>query len=155
ASRPREPSRDAGQRDLAQVRRRREGMRLDAVGDLCGRAKHPLVDRGEVDRDARVIDRSRIEERRHEVEVIEVALEREAMLVLEGAPDVAERGHVLLDALRRSVVRHGEAALDVRADLRAEPEIETAAARLLDGPGVHRGDHWAARERDGDPGPEA
>src|SRR5436305_15347066 len=50
--------------------------------------------------------------------------------------------------------RDGEPALDVRAHLRAGTEIEAAAARALDRPRVHRGDHGASREGDRDPGTE-
>src|SRR3954467_2501398 len=77
------------------------------------------------------------------------------MLALERAPDVTERGDVLLDALPRLVVGHGEARLDVRPYLRAEAEVEPATRRALDGPRVHRGDHRASREGDRDAGAEA
>src|SRR5229473_8588578 len=106
-------------------------MRLDAVGDLARHAEHPLVHRGEIDRDPWMLDRSRIEERAHQRERVEVALEREPMRLLERAPDVSKSRDVFFDPRRWPVVGHREPALDMRPHLRPEAQVESPAARLL------------------------
>ena len=79
-----------------------------------------------------MLDRARIEERRHEIEAVELALEREPVLVLERPPDVTKRLDVFTDPRTGPVVRHPEASLDVRSHLRAQAEVEPPAARALE-----------------------
>ncbi len=88
-----------------------------------------------------------VEERRHHVEGVEAAVERELGPVLPAVPDGADR----LDGLRHlgpgRLELHGEAPLVVRLDLGAQAEGEAPARGLLQVPRDVSGDHRAPRER--------
>ena len=106
-------------------------MRDDPVGHLGRGAEHSFVHGREIDGWTGVRDRPGIEEGRHQVEAVELAREAQRVLTLERAPYMSQRHDVLPDAGGGAVVRHRKAALDVRAHLRAEPEVEASAARAL------------------------
>jgi hypothetical protein len=77
---------------------------------------------------------------------VELAAEREALAARPGVPDRADRPDELLHACRRPPPRHREASLDVRLDLRAEPQLEPAPGDQLEVVGEHRDVHRVARE---------
>lgn len=69
-------------------------MRADAVADLAGQAAVVRIDRCDFYGDARVIDRTRIELRGHEGEVVVLALELERCAVLPAVPNRAQGENV-------------------------------------------------------------
>src|SRR5690606_24343976 len=64
-----------GDQDLADVLERAEAVNSDAVADLAGEASVERVHGGDHDRDVRVLDRARVEERARELVLVVVALE--------------------------------------------------------------------------------
>jgi hypothetical protein len=75
-------------------------MRAQAVGDLADDLAHYRIDRGELDRDVRMLDGAGIEQRHHEVDV------------------VVRSPHIELGAVLPAIP-HGTHSLDVLADPRA------------------------------------
>src|SRR5262249_60565556 len=72
---------------LAQVLRAVERMDVQAIADLAGDPAHQAIHARDVDRDLRMLDRPRVEERGHEIEAIELAGEVELRPVLPAIPD--------------------------------------------------------------------
>ena len=64
-------------------------MPSDAVGDLTGNTTHDLVDRSEMDGNVRVVDRARIEQWHHQVDIVMITLDIEFSFVLPAIPDRA------------------------------------------------------------------
>jgi hypothetical protein len=100
-----------------------------------------------VDRDVRVLDRARIEERNHQAQVVVRALEGERRALLPRRPHRAHRPDVVAHPRPGRPVRQAEPPRDVAPHLAAEPQDEAPARELLDVPRRHRGDGGAARER--------
>jgi hypothetical protein len=144
-----------GMHALAQVARAMEGVHVQAVAHLARDAAHPRVHPGQVHRDARMVDRPRVEERRHEIESIRTALEAQRGAVLPAIPDRPQGSHDLTHARARRLPRDREAPLIVRLHLRAEAHDEAAARSLLQIPAGVSQDHRAARKRQRDGGAEA
>ena len=142
------------QHHLLDVGRRADRMGAQAVGDLAHDPAHQRIDRGQLDRNARMLDGAGIEQRHREIDVVVRALHVELGAVLPAVPDGAHRGDIFADPRPGGRPGHAVAALDMRLDLRAEPQREAAARQLLQGPGAHGGDGRAAREGDGDGGGE-
>src|SRR5215218_4329647 len=107
-----------------------EGVDVEAVTELAGQGRQPGVDAGYVDRDLRVLYGTGVEERRHERVPVELALEAQRPLGLEGVPDGAESHNVLAQPRDRPVPRHGEAALHVRLYLGSETEYEAPVREI-------------------------
>src|SRR5882724_9700425 len=136
--------------DLPEVLRAVEGMHVHPVAELPGHPAHVGVHGGDVDGHVRVIDGTRIEERRHDVEGVELPLEVELGTVLPAVPDGADGADGLGHLGAGRFELDGEAPLVVRLDLGAQPEHEPPARSLLEIPGDHGRDHRAAREDRGD-----
>src|SRR5207248_9621991 len=111
---------------LAQVSGRVEGMHMEAVANLPRHAAHILVDASDEDRDVRVVDGSGIEKWRHQVEVIEFALEVERRSLLPGFPDGTKREDDLAQFWSRRLDLYRETPLIVRLHLRSQPEDESS-----------------------------
>ena len=124
-----------------------ERVQQYAVAHLARHLKHPLVDRRDINLDVRVFDRIRREERRHKVEVVEVALKVQPRTMLPAPPDMAQRLNVLAHPRSRPAPRHIESPDDMAAHLAAHPKLELPAGQRLQVPGVVSRIHWAARER--------
>ena len=77
--------------------------------------------------------RAGVEERRHQRVLVELAAEVELRARVPAVPDRADREDHLAHPRRGVAPRHREALLDVRLDLRAEPEDEAAASRTPGG----------------------
>ncbi len=130
-------------------------MNDQPVRNLAGEARHGRSDAGEVDRHLGMVDRPGIEERRHERQPIELAAKGRSRAGLPRAPRRAKDRHVLAQ-LRHGPAApgHAEAALYVRADLRAEPEPEATARQSRQVPRGRGHGRRRARESDGDRRPE-
>ncbi len=100
-------------------------MEEHAVSHFGGRLGHQLADGREVHRWRAPLVRLGREERRHEGVGVELALERQRCPVLPGVPDGAHGEHELTHPGSRPRPRHGEASLDMRLDLGAQPEDES------------------------------
>ena len=146
-----------GDYHLAGVFRRAESVQQNAVAHLARHAQHVRVDRRDEHLYVGVRDGAGVEERRHQVEVVVVAVELDRRPRLPSVPDVAERLNVLAHARRGRGPIHAEPPHNVSADLAAEPQREPAAGQRLKVPGDIRHVHRAARERqrDGRPQPHA
>src|SRR5262249_27385537 len=94
------------------------------------------------------------EKRRHQRVRIELAAESEPLAALPGLPDRAQRAHELAHARVGTRPGLAETLLDVRPDLRAEAEDESAARQELEVVGRVRAHHRIAREGDGNCGHE-
>ena len=125
-------------------------MHVESVGHLAGGAADERVHARDPDRDPRMVARAAAEHRVHEREAVEAPLVGRLGAGLEVLPNRLEAAHVVDEPRDRRVVGHGIAALHVGAYLRAEPEMETSSAQLLQIPGGLRHRHRAARERDRD-----
>src|SRR5579864_8757572 len=106
-------------------------MRPQAVGDLAGNTAHIWVDRGEMNRDPWMLDRTRIEERHHETKLIVLAREVERRAILPAVPDRAERLDIFAHPWPRSRPGHAIAAFDMALHLRAKPQCEAAVREFL------------------------
>ena len=122
------PGIDGGLDHIVDVADRVDGMDMEAVGNLARRPAHALVHAGKVDGDSGIGDRTRIEERIHQPELVELALVGRPRIVLEGIPDRPHAADIVRDPRRRTVEGHGKAALHMGAHLGAEPQMKTAAA---------------------------
>ena len=100
-------------------------------------------------RNLRVLDRPRVEERRHQRELVVLAPERRPRAVLPVVPDRADHLDVLAQPRPRRRVPRRPVATDVVAlHLRPQPEQEAPVRELLQVPRQLRRHHRAARERD-------
>ena len=125
---------------------------VEAVGNLTGRTAHARIHPGEVDRDIRVIDGTRVEERVDQLETVELAFVVRARAVLKRVPNRAHAADVVGHARGRVIEGHGETALDVRPYLRTQPQVQAAAGIALQVPGGLRHREWRARESHRDVG---
>ena len=141
-----------GQRSLTQVCLGSEAVAEHAVGAAARRGRHPLANRSEEDSRIAMRIRTWVEEVRHERVLVELAAEGQLLAGSPAMPDRPERADELLHPRGRVTPRHGEPALDVRPDLRAEAELEPAAGYELDVVCQHGHVHGVTRERDGDTG---
>ena len=104
------------------------GVDVKAVGGFTGEFDEGRVDARDVDRNVRVFDLTRVEERSHQRQFEMLTTEAEPLAGLPRLPDRAQYGDELAQfAHRRLRPRHAEAPLDVRLDLRAESEDEASA----------------------------
>ena len=129
-------------------------MDTDAVGDFASDAAHDGIHGGHMDRDLGMLDRSRIEQRHHQVDVVVLALHVQRHAVLPAVPDRANGRHILAHPWAGRRPGEAVATLDMRLHLRAEAEREAAMTQLLDRPRAERGHGRAAREGDRDRGAE-
>ena len=116
-------------------------------------ARHPAhhrIDRGEVDRDVGMLDGAGIEQRHHQIDVVVRPLDVERRALLPMGPDGAHGADVLAHPGPGRRPGQAVAPLDVRLDLRAQPQREAALAELAERPGAHRRHRRAAREGDRD-----
>src|SRR5215831_15860901 len=111
-----------------------ERMDVEAVAELPCQATHVGVHARNVDRHVRVLDRSSVEERRHQGEVVELPLEVWSRTVLPAVPHCADHLNHLAQLRPRMFPFHAEAALVVTLHLSAEPEHETAPRCFLQVP---------------------
>src|SRR5712691_11892211 len=131
AARGPEPVVDGGLDVLAKVLRAVERVDVQAVAHLARDPAHVLVHARDVHGDLRVLDRSGVEERRHQVEAVELPLEVELGPVLPGIPNGPERLDDLAHLRPGRLELHREAPLVVALHLRAEAEDEPAPGGLL------------------------
>ncbi len=127
-------------------------MDHEAVRDLSGRFGHAGTDATQEDARQAVRIRAGVEERCHQRVRVELTAELQWRALVPRRPNGADREDHLAHALGRPRPRHGEAFLDVRLDLRAEPEVEPSVRRELEVVGELRERHRRARERDRDRG---
>src|SRR6516225_3764692 len=99
-------------------------MRPQAVGDLASNAAHVWVNRGQVDRDSRMLDRPRVEERHHQTELVVLARKVERRAILPAVPDRANRLDIFAHPWPRRRPGHAVAALDMSLHLRTKPQRE-------------------------------
>ena len=130
-------------------------MESNAVSDLTSDGTHIGVDRGDVDGNVRVFDRAGVKQRDHQVELVMVAVVIERHTVLPASPHSAHSKDVVAHTGRWRCPFHAETTTDVSAHLGAEPQGDSPARHLLQGPGRHRGDSGGAGERHGDRRSEA
>ena len=126
---------------------RADRVEANAVGDLAGDGAHVGADRRDVDGDVGVLDRTGIEQRHHQAEVVALALEPQRFAGLPGPPHRPDRADRVAHPRRRRVPLHPEPSPDMPSDLSAETEREPAAREVLQRPRRHRGDGRASRER--------
>ena len=138
---------DGGLHVLAQILRAVERVHVQAVADLPRDPAHVLVHAGDEDGDLRMRDRSGVEERRHQIEAIELALEGQLGPVLPAVPDVPEGQDDLAHLRSGRLELHREAALVVPLYLRAQAQHEAAIGGVLQIPCDVGEDHRASRKR--------
>ena len=85
-----------------------------------------------------MVDRTRIEQRHHQVERVVLALELERRAILPAPPDRPNRTDVVTHPRCRSVPIQAETTLDVGAYLRAQPQHEPTLTELRQRPRRHR-----------------
>ncbi len=139
---------DGGHRQLGERARRVEGVDDESIADLCGHLGHPRTDSGQNDAGHPVRVGAGVEDRCHQGVGVEFAAKIEPAVGVPAAPLLAQRQDVLPHPRRRFRPRHAEAFFDVRADLRAEPEGETAARVGVQVVRDVRHGHRAARQCD-------
>src|SRR5262249_33609238 len=88
----------------------------------------PFIDPGNVDRNLRTIDRSGIEEGRHQGQLVVFPAEVKLRAILPGVPECSD-GEDLLAQLSGNGFRpsQAEAPLDMRLDLGPKPKYEAPA----------------------------
>src|SRR5437016_3663692 len=119
-------------------------MRVQAVTQLSGQAQDQLVHARDIDRDVRMVVLGGGEERRHQGEVIELALVGELRSAFGPAfEDRAERLNVLTQTRNRRIPLGAITPLDVPFDLRAQSENETPVREPREVPCYLRRRHWA------------
>jgi hypothetical protein len=123
---------------------------VEAVARFAGQTRQARVNAGNEDGDGGVLDRSRVEERRHEGELVVLAAEVEALAGLPAVPNGAY-GLDLFAQLAGGAVGPGQAkaALDVGLDLGAQAEDEAPARLRRQVPGRVRQGQRAAGKGDG------
>jgi hypothetical protein len=131
-------------------------MQSQSMAEFAGHLRHVAVDRGRVQRNVRVLDRTRIEKARQQREPVVLALEEHGLLrILEAREDRSEALQVFAHARAGAAwPRRAVATLVVSLDLAAETQAEASVRQLLQVPGALGGDHRAARKGDGDIGGE-
>ena len=137
-----------GQHDLADVGRRAHRMEPYALGHFARHPAHHRIHRRDMDRDVGMLDRPRIEQRHHQVDVVVRPRDLERRVGLPVRPDRPHRLHILAHPRAGRRPRQAVAPLDMRLHLRAQPQGEAAPAELGQGPGAHRRDGRAARKGD-------
>ncbi len=120
-------ARDGRHRHLPEVALGSKAVDQDAVGDLSGHPRHVLTHRGQEHFGHAMLVRARIEERRHQRVGVEITPKVELGAVLPAVPDRPHGGDELPHSRRRVRPRHRVPLLDVRLDLRAQPEQKTAS----------------------------
>src|SRR5439155_20207274 len=103
----------------------------------------------DVDLGQRTIERRGAEERRHQAELVVLALEPGPRAVLPHVPDMADQEDHLAEPRARRQPRRRVAALGVALHLRAEPEDGAAARGGLEVPADLHGDGRGAWAGDG------
>ncbi len=113
-----------------------KGVGEKAIRQLAGQACQAGVNPGNIDGDVRVADRTRIEERRHEGQLVVLAAEIKRLAGLPGMPEGPDSLDLLAQlADNRLGPGHAEAPLDVRLDLRPQTEDEAPFGGLRQVPG--------------------
>src|SRR5579862_2403948 len=126
-------------------------MRMQAFAQFAGEPDDVLINAGNVNWYRGKIVARGSEERRHQREVVVLALERKLRAAFRPAfENRAQRLKVLAQARHRRFPFRAVAALDMTLHLRAEPEDEAAFGETREIPRGRRGYHGAARERDRD-----
>src|SRR5262245_33189411 len=123
-------------------------MHMEAFTQLTREPTEMLVHTCHVDRDVRMLNRSWIEERRHQREFEKLAAKVQLLAGLPAVPHVTHGENVFAKAWGRMIPHHTEAALDVWFDLCAEPHDETTMTHRLQVPTNVCECHWATRECD-------
>jgi hypothetical protein len=118
----------------------------DAVADLARDVEHGRADRRHRDRHPRQAGGTRGEIRGHQAQGVVGAAILERLLLLPAAPDRAHRPDVVAQARRRRNPGDAVPALVVGLHLGPEAEVEAPTGRLLEIPGLVRGDRRTARE---------
>ena len=139
-------------RHFVQEALRPERHHQQAVGDFgCGPG-HLGTERAEVDRRRSERVRPGVERRRHQRVPEELAAEVEPLTVVPGGEDRPQSADHLLDPCDRAVELSPVTLLDLRANLGAEAEDETALGDLLKVVGLMGQLYRVARERNRDVG---
>src|SRR2546426_12489733 len=89
-----------------------EWMNVQSVAEFSREHAHPRVHAGEEDRNLRILDRTRIEEGRHEDDLVEPALEFQSLDRLPGTPDQHQRAYQFPPASDRSRPLQPDTPLD-------------------------------------------
>ena len=131
-----------------------ERVEVDPIAQLPGEPEVVGVDRGDVDRDPRVLDRAGGEERGHERDRVVLAPETHRPPVCH-ASQSARRARMYSRSRGPGAVHLTENAAHVSLDLGAEPQDHPAARRRLQVPGGVRDHGGAPGKGDRDRGAEA
>ncbi len=144
---------DGGEQHLFGEAERRDGVQPEPVAQLAGEAPHVGVHGGDLDGDVRVLDGARVEERRHQAELVVLALELWSPSVLEAVEHRLHAQDVLAQPRPgRRGPRRRVTPLDVGLHLGTEADREAALRKVLEVPRHLGGRHGAARKGDGDVG---
>ena len=126
------------QHHLANIARRADRMRTQAIRDFAGHPAHHRIDGCHVDRNIRELDRAGIEQRHHQRQLVMRSLVIEGNAVLPAAPDRAHGQHIVSHPRARRVERQAITANDVAAHLAAETQNEAALRKFGQRPRRHR-----------------
>src|SRR5690606_20099181 len=103
---------------------------MEAVAELARQPAQVRTDSGDRDWDVGVVDRPRVEEGRHQAELVELTLVRQRRLVLPRLPDGPQGEDVVTEPRSGAEPLRGEATSDVGTNLGAQPEYEAPAGSL-------------------------
>src|ERR1051326_1027988 len=135
---------------LAEVLGAVKRVDVETIAAFAGHTAHVPVHTRDVDWDPWMFDGAGIEHRSHQVEAVEFALEVEPDAVLPAVPDGPECQHLFAKPRSWRLELHRKTPLVVAFHLRTESEDHASTRRLLEVPRDVRGDHRAARKREGD-----
>ncbi len=138
------------QHHFLDVGRRAYRMRPDALGNFARHLTHHRVHGGEMNGNVGMLDRTRIEQGHHQIDVVMRSSYVERRAVLPAIPDHADGPHVLAHPRPGGRPGHAETSLDMGLHLRTQTEREAATGQLLQRPRAHRGHGRAARKGDRD-----
>ena len=135
---------------LPDVLRRREAVQHQPVADLAGHQAVVPIHSGGVHLGRVVLAGPRAEERRHQRELVKVALVFQVAARVPAVPDGPQRLHVLAQPRPcRAGPARREPPLDVSLHLRSQAQAEPAVATVLQVAGGVGHHHGRARKRDG------
>src|SRR3989441_11830482 len=97
-------------------------MDVQSVAEFSREHAHPRVHAGEENRNLRMLDRTGIEEGRHEVDLVELAFEFQSLASLPRTPDRPQRAYHLSHAGDWGLPLHPETPLDVALHLTSQTE---------------------------------
>ena len=127
---------------------------MEAIRNLPCRATHARVYPRKIDRNPGIRQRTRIEKRIDQLELVKRALIVRPRLILKRIPDGAHAADVISHACRRVFKRCRKASLDMRAHLSAQAKMESPIRVALQIPGSLGHRERRARKGDCDIGTE-